>query len=243
MTKGERIRQKRKELGHTLDYVAKQVGVSRQTMSRYETGVLQNIPSDTIEKIAIALNTTPSYIMGWQADDGGVDIGLVQIDTGMSEKEASEYISRTEKQPLANCKELSDVALAKFPIIGSIAAGYDCCALEEYTGEYAYFPLAELSAPVDEYFVLRVKGNSMYPKLLEDDTVLVRRKQCVESGKIAVVLYNGEEATVKRINYTSGEKWLELAPINPEYQAKRIEGADLEQCRILGEVVKLIRDM
>ena len=148
-----------------------------------------------------------------------------------------------KEKPSAVGEELSGMTLVKFPVIGTIAAGYNCCALEEYTGDYAYFSSEDLTAPADEYFVLRVKGNSMYPKLLEDDLVLVRRKPCVDSGKIAVVIYDGEEATIKKVNYVNGENWLELIPINPEYQPKRIENADLEQCCILGEVVKLQRDL
>lgn len=153
-----------------------------------------------------------------------------------------DYLMGKEK-PSAVGEELSGMTLVKFPVIGTIAAGYNCCALEEYTGDYAYFSSEDLTAPADEYFVLRVKGNSMYPKLLEDDLVLVRRKPCVDSGKIAVVIYDGEEATIKKVNYVNGENWLELIPINPEYQPKRIENADLEQCCILGEVVKLQRDL
>lgn len=152
-------------------------------------------------------------------------------------------LSDEKEKPITIGDELTDMTLVKFPIIGTIAAGYNCCAVEEYTGDYTYFAATDLSAEPEEYFVLRVKGNSMYPKLLEDDVVLVRRKSCVDSGKIAVVIYDGEEATVKKLNYTQGENWLELIPINPEYQTRRIEGADLEQCCILGEVVKLQRDL
>lgn len=148
-----------------------------------------------------------------------------------------------KEKPSAVGEELSGMTLVKFPVIGTIAAGYNCCALEEYTGDYAYFSSEDLTAPADEYFVLRIKGNSMYPKLLENDCVLVRRKSCVDNGKIAVVIYDSEEATAKIIRYNQGENWLELIPINPEYQPKRIENADLEQCCILGEVVKLQRDL
>ena len=50
----------------TLEEVAKAVGVSRQTIQRYETGIISNIPSDKIESIAKALNVTPGYLMGWE---------------------------------------------------------------------------------------------------------------------------------------------------------------------------------
>ena len=66
MTIGDRIREKRDEHGMTLEDIAKLIGVSRQTMSRYETGAIKGVPSDKIELIAKALGTTPGYLMGWE---------------------------------------------------------------------------------------------------------------------------------------------------------------------------------
>ena len=96
--------------------------------------------------------------------------------------------------------------------------------------------------PKEDYFTLCVKGNSMYPKLIEGDTILCLRTNSVDNGDIAVIIYDGDEATVKKVVYENGKDWLELVPINPEYPVKRIEGTDLTQCRVLGKVVKLIRD-
>lgn len=82
-----------------------------------------------------------------------------------------------------------------------------------------------------------------YPRILEGDTIFCLRTDSVDSGDIAVVIYDGEDATVKKVNYVPGEDWLELIPFNPEYPVKRIEGSDLELCRVQGKVVKLIRDV
>lgn len=49
----------------TLEDVAEKVGVSRQTIQKYESGVISNIPSDKIEKIAKALKVSPGILMGW----------------------------------------------------------------------------------------------------------------------------------------------------------------------------------
>lgn len=65
MSIGDNIRQQRHAMHLTLEEVADQVGVSRQTMSRYETGIIANIPSDKIELLARVLKTTPSALMGW----------------------------------------------------------------------------------------------------------------------------------------------------------------------------------
>lgn len=69
MAIGERIKQKRNELGMTLEDVAKISGVSRQTIQRYESGVISNIPSDRIESIAKSLCVSPAYLMGWDEEE------------------------------------------------------------------------------------------------------------------------------------------------------------------------------
>lgn len=70
----DRIKEKRKTKGMTLEEVASIVGVSRQTLSRYETGIIGNIPSDKIELLAKALSTTPAYLMGWEDNSSDFDI-------------------------------------------------------------------------------------------------------------------------------------------------------------------------
>lgn len=134
--------------------------------------------------------------------------------------------------------------LVHFEEIGTICAGYDGSLNETFTGEIVEIPLSMINGEEKEdYFVLRVQGNSMYPRILEGDRILCKRCSIVDSGSFAVVLYDGECATVKKVHYVNGANWIELVPINPEYTTKRIEGADLEQFRILGKVVKLIRDL
>lgn len=129
-------------------------------------------------------------------------------------------------------------------IIGSVKAGYDGVAYEENTGEIEPVPTSFLrGGDKNSFFLLRVSGNSMYPKILDGDLVLVKRESSVDSGSVAVVLYESEEATIKTVKYINGEDWLDLIPTNPEYETKHIEGADLEKCRIIGKVVKLIRDL
>ncbi len=80
----------------------------------------------------------------------------------------------------------------------------------------------------------------MYPQFIDGDLVLVHKQNHVDSGTIAVVLYNGDEATVKKVIYKYGENWLDLVPTNPEYMTKHIENEDLEQCRVIGKVISLV---
>ena len=62
------IRELRKEKGMTLEELAEKVGTSRQTIHRYENGMISNIPSEKIVLLASALNTTPSTLMGWESN-------------------------------------------------------------------------------------------------------------------------------------------------------------------------------
>lgn len=181
---------------------------------------LSNIPISTIKKIFCGITKTP------------------RIDT----VQAIERALGLAPSPLAgNVYEVGGLLI--FEEIGTVKAGYHGSIDEIPTGRKIEIPASMISGNQNEYFVLRVKGNSMYPRLLEGDTILCRRCDSVDSGSLAVVLYDGDEATVKKVNYVQGEGWLELIPFNPEYPTKRIEGADLELCRILGLVVKLIRDL
>lgn len=68
MTKGQRIKIKREELGIGQTELAEKLKISKQTLYKYENDIVTNIPSDKVEEIASALNCTPGYIMGWDED-------------------------------------------------------------------------------------------------------------------------------------------------------------------------------
>lgn len=65
MNTGERIKNRRKQMGLTLETLADKLNVSKTTIQRYETGEIHNIPSDNLELLATELCVSPSYIMGW----------------------------------------------------------------------------------------------------------------------------------------------------------------------------------
>lgn len=132
-------------------------------------------------------------------------------------------------------------AVIDMPIIGSVRAGADGNIISEDTGNTRIVPSAMLHGHPEEYFVLRVRGDSMYPEIIDGDCVLVRKTSSVDSGTMAVVLYDGELATVKWVKYVNGEDWVDLIPNNPTHPPIHIAGADLQECRILGEVVDIMR--
>ena len=70
----EKIKLKRIENNLTLEELGEKIGVSKQTIQRYENGVISNIPSDKIEKLAYYLETTPSFLMDWSEDSSMVSL-------------------------------------------------------------------------------------------------------------------------------------------------------------------------
>lgn len=66
MTVGDRIRKKRNDLGISQTELAERTNSSKQTIYKYEMGIITNIPPDKIEEIAKVLDTTPAYLMGWE---------------------------------------------------------------------------------------------------------------------------------------------------------------------------------
>lgn len=66
MTTGERIRQLRIEHDMTQEELGAKIGVQKAAIYKYETGLIVNLKRSTIEKLAIALSTTPTYLMGME---------------------------------------------------------------------------------------------------------------------------------------------------------------------------------
>lgn len=101
---GERIKQRRKEMGLTADTLAEKLGVSRSTIFRYERGDIDKIPAESLSVIADALNTTPAYLMGWKENDehspSGMSILLSEEGTHTISKNSYEDLVVTEMEKM-----------------------------------------------------------------------------------------------------------------------------------------------
>ena len=62
----ENLKKRRFELNLTLEEVAKRLNISKPTVQRYESGVIDNVPFDKVEQLAEVLQTTPSRLLGWE---------------------------------------------------------------------------------------------------------------------------------------------------------------------------------
>ncbi len=108
-TVGQRIHRRRLELGVSLNDLARALGKNRSTVYRYENSRIEKLPSDALEAIAQALDTTPEALMGWNAPREATPQSVI---------------------PARSLKPM--------PIIGSVRAGWNGLALEELQGvDYA----------------------------------------------------------------------------------------------------------
>lgn len=135
--------------------------------------------------------------------------------------------------------------VVKLPVLGDVAAGYEHLAVENWEGDNIEIPRSYLKGhPIGDYFVLRVSGDSMYPIYMDGDMVLVlKQKTLNRSGDIGVIRYEGDKATLKKVEFVYGEDWMKLIPLNPEYAPKTIVNEDLEQCEVIGIPRMVIREV
>ena len=97
MTKGERIRQAREAAGISQEELAQAAGTIKQTIYKYERGIVTNIPWDRVERMAARLGVSSAYIMGW-------------IDTPTPEAEPS--VTPEQRDLLALLDELTPAELS-----------------------------------------------------------------------------------------------------------------------------------
>jgi len=121
------------------------------------------------------------------------------------------------------------------PLIGKIAAGLPIEAIEEFAED---IPAPPGTKNPDDFFALRVEGDSMVDAGINDgDTVIIKKTNIAENGKIVVALIDNHEATLKR--YRKKANAIALESANPAYET-RIFGPD--RIKIQGVLTSLYRN-
>lgn len=133
-------------------------------------------------------------------------------------------------------EEHSRKSAIRVPVLGLVRAGIPMDAVE-YIIDYE--EISEDMAHQGEFFGLQIKGNSMEPRIAEGDVVIVRKQPDVESGETAIILINGDEATIKKVQKFNGG--INLIPNNPAYDVMTYTNEQIEKLpvHILGKVVEL----
>lgn len=178
------------------------------------------------KELAKALGVPYSSLTDWMNGNAYPRIDKIQLMADFFGIEKSDLVESRSAQKTTKA--------VKIPILGRVAAGPLMEMIENVEGD-----IVSDITPSEDIFALRIKGNSMSPRIESGDVVIVRKQPDVESGEIAIVAVNGDEATCKRIKkYRDG---LELIPINPSFPVQFFTYEEVEKkpVTILGKVVEL----
>lgn len=124
----------------------------------------------------------------------------------------------------------------KIPVLGTVAAGIPISAVEDIL-DYEEVPQSWESQ--GEFFALKIKGDSMEPRMESGDVVIVKQQSDANSGDTVIVLVNGDDATCKRLQKT--DNGIMLVSTNPKYPPMFYSTEDIQTkpVVILGKVVEL----
>ena len=164
---GERIKQRREELGIGQTQLAAMIGSSKQNLYKYENSIITNIPADKVEAIAAALHTTPAYLMGWSDSPLPADPKLPD-----------------NIMPMPKMKRI--------PLIGTIACGHPTLAVED-ASETVYLP-ENIDA---DFSLRCKGDSMINARIFDGDIVYIKSQPMVENGEIAAVIVEDEATLKK----------------------------------------------
>lgn len=192
------------------------LGITQNAFTDWKSGRIKSYRKH-LARIAEFLNVSVDYLLG--KDEAKIPSPLV-----------------AEK---SNLIPLSQNNVYSVPVVENVSAGFGTLAIDDIVD---YMPLYFTSAiEADETICIKVKGDSMYPKIENGDVIQVHKQTSVDSGSIAVVLLDEEEGLVKKVVY--GPDWIELHSINPMYPVQRFEGRNVLRLRVVGLVKKIIKSV
>ena len=163
----------------------------------------------TLEEVGKKVGVTKSTVMKWETGY----IENMKRDKIVSLAEALN-VSPLWIMGLEEDDEYSNSVM--IPVYGDIPAGVPLEAVEDIQG-YEDVPVNWFKGD-KKFIALKVNGDSMYPKYLDGDTVIIQLQPDCESGQDCACYVNGYNATLKTI-YKYPNK-IELRPLNPNYPPK-----------------------
>lgn len=161
---------------------------------------------------------------------------ILNIEKALGLKTIEEVLGEGSylKIPMENMIPMEDLELFQIPLLGEVVAGVPIESQQTLEG-YIYIS----RRPAEDYFALRVHGDSMKNVGIVDKSIIVCHKQeTAESGEIVVAMLNGEQ-TVKRLKVHGDNIY--LMPENPDFLPIPVTPTD--NLVILGKVVELRVDL
>ena len=192
--------------------------IFRMNLIRY----LGNTPQNEVAK---AINVSPQTFNTWCQGIAIPRIGKLQ--------KLADYFGINKSDLLEDKRTLSTLDNRnRIPVLGRVAAGIPIDAIEEVID---YEEIDDKLASTGEFFGLKIKGDSMTPRICDGDVVIVRKQEVADSGDIVIATINGDDAVCKRL-LIYGTAIL-LRSNNPIYEDIDVTGR--EDFKIVGKVIEL----
>lgn len=233
---GEKIKSLRKEKKLTQTELAKKANISRSYLGDLERN-RYNPSIETLNSIADALDSPRSLLIDERENIEDCMKALMRGYCYPSELEQRIIYDSTPEGDNTFLAMYDDYR--NIPLVGTVRAGEPILASDNVE---RYIPVCKMFLDGDrQYFFLRVKGDSMDKEFPEGTLLLIEKMPCVENGTIAVVLIDGNEATVKKV--VIKENMITLIPCsnNSEYIPKMYD-IKKDQIRIIGRVKQAIKE-
>lgn len=205
-------------------FIGKKIKEARNEMNMTQ----KQLAKELIQKGKKASNTA---IANWESGLNSPDIETLQEICNILKKDGNYFfeLENNIKKSSFSFKELSEKQA--FPLLGMVKAGYDYFASENIIG---YVSIDKKIPDVENCYALQIVGDSMQPILYEDDIIIVHKQDDVESGQVAIILIDNEEATVKKV--IKHEDYIELIAFNSYYPPKKLTKND--NFKIIGKVIE-----
>ncbi|MBR2502511.1 MAG: helix-turn-helix domain-containing protein [Oscillospiraceae bacterium] len=182
----------------------------------------------TLEEIGDYVGVSKATVQRWET--GGISNMRQDRIKKLSE------ILRLEPTAFIGGNSGETSAFVKIPVLGRVAAGVPITAQEDVIG-YEKVPAEWVQNST--LFALKLKGDSMEPRMANGDVVIVRKQDNIESGEVAIVMVDNQEATCKKVvKHSDG---LVLISNNPKYAPVffTIDEIEHRPVKILGRVIEL----
>lgn len=179
----------------------------------------------TQREIAFDLDVTPQTFNAWLQRKALPRMGKIQRIADYFGVEKSALMDEVENNPTC----------VSVPILGNVAAGIPITAITDIRG-YEFISASRAAGSI--LFALKIKGESMIPRIWDGDVVIVRKQPTAESGDIVIAQVGREEATCKKLRIV--RDGIELHPLNPAYPVLYYSADDIESypVEILGKVIE-----
>lgn len=208
MTVGERIKLRRKELKISADEIAKEIGVSRSTIFRYEKGDIEKMPTNVLDSIAKFLKTTPGVLMGWEDNKSDINTIYNKLNYNRKQEVYSFAKNQLEEQNsnIVDLKQYQDVY-----IHSKVSASRGIVNLNQQNKELISY---KGYVPKKYDLAFEVSGDSMTPLFKDGEIIFIEYDKEVRNGQIGVVMID-DEAYVKKMYVEDNH--LRLVSLNKEY--------------------------